>query len=271
MNLDQDLLNFRVVDTLHKLVNQGENVLIPMIEPEGNFTQINMKEFSGYSTVRIEPMFSITPEALNAVYMTASLGPSSLFSDHDMVASYGKGTVGMPVVSVVEAPGFRVLFDESGHLGAAPSLNREDTNLAVSLEDAEHNDFACGTPTAFALPAPAKRGLVALHGTLEGLSALFLEGQCRPCQTKESFDGRKRGVNPEAHPVNRDAQNEQLKQSPLRSLRKPAGIPHGNPAVTFTTTAALESAVSKVPRPFATASRTTPHGQTILRDLVRFR
>jgi hypothetical protein len=26
-----------------------------------------------------------------------------------------------------------------------------------------------------------------------------------------------------------------------------------------------------VPRPFATASRTTSHGQTILHDLVRFR
>ncbi|HOD35248.1 MAG TPA: hypothetical protein PLR20_06475 [Syntrophales bacterium] len=82
----------------------------------------------------------------------------------------------MPVVRVVEATRFRVRFDESGHLGAAPSLNRKNTNLAVSLENAEHNDFACGTPTAFALPAPAKRGLVALHGTLEGLSALFLEG-----------------------------------------------------------------------------------------------
>jgi len=264
-------LNFTVADTLHELVNQGENVFIPMIEPEGNFTQINMKEFSGYSTVRIEPMFSITPEALNTVYMTAALGPSSLFSDHDMVASYGKGTVGVPVVGVVEAPGFRVFFDESDHLGAAPSLNRKDTNLAVSLEDAEHNDFTCGTPTAFALPAPAKRGLVALHGTLEGLSALFLEGQGRPGQTKESFDGRKRSVNPEAHPVNGDAQNEQLQQPPLRSLRKPAGIPYGNPAVTFTATAALNSTVSKVPRPFVTAFRTASHGQTILHDLVRFR
>jgi len=216
-------------------------------------------------------MFSITPEALDAVYMTASLGPSSLFSDHDMVASYGKGTVGMPVVRVVEAPRFRVHFDESDHLGAAPSLNRKNTNLAVSLEDAEHNDFACGTPTAFALPAPAKRGLVALHGTFEGLSALFLKGQGRPGQTKESLDGSKRGVNPEAHPVNRDAQNEQLQQPPLRSLRKPAGIPHGNPAVTSTTTAALESTVSQMPRPFTTAFRTVSHGQTILHDLVRFR
>ena len=271
MNLDQNLLNFRVADTLHELVNQGENVFISVIEPEGNFTQINMKEFSGDSTVRIEPMFSITPEALNAVYMTASLGPSSLFSDHDMVASYGKGTIGVPVVRVVEAARFRLFFDESDHLGAGPSLNRKDTNLAVSLEDAEHNDFACGTPTAFALPAPTKRGLVALHGTFEGLSALFLKGQGRPGQTKESLDGSKRGVHTEAHPVNRDAQNEQLKQPPLRSLRKPAGIPHGNPTVTLIAMAALESTVGKVPRPFATAFRTASHGQTILHDLVRFR
>jgi hypothetical protein len=115
------LLNIGVADTLHKLVNQGENVFIPMIEPGGYFTQTNMKEFSGYSTVRIGPMFSIPPEALNAVYMTASLGPSSLFSDHDMVASYGKGTVGVPVVSVLEAPRSRVLFDELDHLGADPN------------------------------------------------------------------------------------------------------------------------------------------------------
>ncbi len=122
-------------------------------------------------------MFSITPEALDAVDMTAALGPSSLFSDHDMVASYGKGTGGVPVVGVVEALGFRVFIDESDHLGADPSLNRKDTNLAVFLEDAKHNDFACGTPTAFALPAPAKCGLIALHGTLEGLPTLFLEAR----------------------------------------------------------------------------------------------
>ena len=84
-------MSFRVADTLHELVNQRENVRIPMIEPEGNFTQIKMKEFSGYSPVRIEPMSRITPEALNAVDVAASPGPSSLFPDHDMVASYGKG------------------------------------------------------------------------------------------------------------------------------------------------------------------------------------
>jgi len=230
-----------------------------------------MKKFSGYSSVRIEPMFRITPETLNAVNVTASPGPSSLFSDHDMIASYGKRTVSVPVVRVVETPRFRVCCDQSDHLGADPSLNRKNTNLAVSLEDAKYNDFPCGTPTAFALPVPAKRGLVALHGPREGLSALFLKGQSRPDQTEESLDGSQRDAYPEAHPVNRDAQNEQLKQTSLGRLGKTAGIPHGNPAVPSTTTSALESTVRKVPGPFTTTFRTASHGQNILHDLVHFR
>jgi hypothetical protein len=69
-------------------------------------------------------MFRITPEAFNAVARGSPLGSASLFSDHDMVASDGKGTIGMPVVGVVEAARPRVCADKSDHLAAASSLDR---------------------------------------------------------------------------------------------------------------------------------------------------
>lgn len=264
------MLNFRVADTLHELIHQGENVFISMIKPKGNFPQIKMEEFSGHSTVGIEPMFRIAPEAFNPVDVGASLGSSCLFPDDDVVASDRQRPVGVPVVGVVEAPGLRVLLDEADHLGAASSLNREDPHLAVPLEDAHDDDLPGSAPAPFALPMPAKHGLVALYGALEGLSAVLLERKRRARQAKEPLDGREGGLEPEAHPVNRDAQDEQFKQPSLGRHRESTGIPHGNPAVPFTTATAFTSTVSEMPRPFTTTCRTASHGQTMLHDLVRF-
>lgn len=241
-----------------------------MIESERNFAKKEVKSFSGYTAVRVKPMFRITPEAFDAVNVGSALGSSGLFSDHDMVASDCKGAIGVPVVSVVEAPGLRVRADKPDNLASASPLDREDPDHAVSLEDAEDDYFTCGSPPAFALSMPAKRGLVAFHGPLKRLPAFFLKGKHRPYQTKEPLHGGLGNLNPKTHPVDRNSKHKKLKKSSLGCVRESTGIPDGSPAVSSATTAAFKSSVGKMPCTGIRALRTASHDQNILHILVRF-
>jgi hypothetical protein len=141
---------------------------------------------------------------------------------------------------------------------------------AVSLEDADDYNLACGSPTAFALPMPAKRGLVAFYGSLKGLPACFLKGNHRPYQTEEP---RHRGLgnwHPETHPVDRNAQDKKLQQPSLGCVRKSTGIPYASPTVSSAATAALEPPVGKTPCTGTRTLRAASHDQNILHFLVRF-
>lgn len=192
-------------------------------------------------------MFRITPEAFDAVYVGSALGSPGLFSDHDMVASDGERAIGVPVVSVVQAAGLRVRADEPYDLGPASPLDREDPDRAISLEDAQDYDLACGSPTAFALPMPAKRGLIAFHGAMEGLPAFFLKGEHGTNQTEEPLHRRLGDPDPKPHPVDRNPKHEKLKKTSLGCVRESTGIPNGSPAVSSAATAAFESPVGKMP------------------------
>ncbi len=73
-----------------------------MIEPKRNFTQVKVKEFTGYPTVRIEPMIRITPEVLNAADVGPSFGPAVCFSNHDVVPANRYQGIGLPVIHIVQ-------------------------------------------------------------------------------------------------------------------------------------------------------------------------
>ena len=55
-----------------------------VIEAVTNFPQIKVEEFVRYTVVRIEPMFGITPESLNAVNVIPALRLAVLFAHRDM-------------------------------------------------------------------------------------------------------------------------------------------------------------------------------------------
>jgi len=241
-----------------------------MIKPERNFAKKKVKSFSGHTTVRIKPMFRITPEAFNAIDVGSAFWSPGLFSDHDMVASDGKGTIGVPVVGVIEATGLCVGADKPDNLAAASPLDREDPDHAISLEDAEDYDLACGSPTSFALSMPAKRGLVAFHGPIKRLLAFFLKGKNSPYQTEEPLHRGLGNLNSKAHPVNRNSKHKKLKKSSLGCVRESTGIPDGSPAVSPAATAAFKPPVSKMPCTGIRALRTASHDQNILHVLVRF-
>ena len=232
-----------------------------MIKPERNFTKKKMKSFSGCSTVRIKPMLRITPEAFDAVYVGSALGPSSLFSDHDMVASDGQGPIGVPVIGVVETAGLSVRADKPYNLGSASPLDRENPDHAVSLKDAQDYDLACGSPTAFALSMPAKRGLVAFHGPMKRLPAFFFKGKYGPYQTEKPLHGGLGNPNPKTHPVDRYSKHKKLEKPSLGCVSESTGIPNGSPAVSFAATAAFKSPVGKLPCTGIRTLRTASHDQ----------
>ena len=252
------------------LVNQGENVCVSVVETERNFSQKKMKSFSWHAPVWIEPMFGITPKPFDAVYMGSAFRPSGFLSDHDMVSPDCKGPVSLPGVSVIKAARFRMLPYKADHLTALAPLDRKYPDPPVTLMDAENDDLTGGTPTPFALPVPAKRGLVAFHRPFKGDPAFLLEGEHGPYQAKESLYGRRGNPNPEAHPVDRNAQDKKFKQPPFGCLRYSAGIPYRSPAVSSAAPPAFISSIGKVPGTSITTFRTPSHDQNILHFLVRF-
>ncbi|MFV8488910.1 hypothetical protein, partial [Ralstonia pseudosolanacearum] len=60
-------MNFEGRSCLQKLTQQGFQVLIAMVKSVAGFSQVKMEEFTGHATVRIEPVFSVAPEALDTV------------------------------------------------------------------------------------------------------------------------------------------------------------------------------------------------------------
>ena len=235
-----------------------------MVEPERNFTKKKMKSFSRHSTVWIEPMFCITPKAFDAVNVSSPLRSFCFLAHHDAVSSHGKRPIGMPVVGVVEAARLRVHADKTDDLAPFASLNRKHPDRAVTLEDAEYNDLACRSPASFARSTPAKRGLIAFYASVKGLSAFFLNSENGLYQAKKPLHGRPGSSNPEAHPVDRYAQDEKLKEPPLDSVRESTGIPNGSPGVSKAATTALKSSIGKVPCTAKITFRATSHDQNIL-------
>ena len=125
-------------------------------------------------------MFCITPKALDAVDVSSAFGSSGLLPDHNMISTDGKGPVGMPVIGIIQAAGSGMLTDQQDHLTALAPLNRKDPDSAVSLQDAENDDLACGSTATFARSTPAKRGLVAFYSTLKWAPCTLPQEQARP-------------------------------------------------------------------------------------------
>ena len=61
---------------------QLKKCFIAVVEAVRNFTRIEMEQFLKHATVGIEPVFGITPEAFNAIYMLVAFRLASSFSDH---------------------------------------------------------------------------------------------------------------------------------------------------------------------------------------------
>ena len=241
-----------------------------MIESERNFTQVKVEKFTGYTTVRIEPMFRITPKPPDTVNVRPPLGAPTFLAHHDVVTPDSKRRIGVPVVRIVQTARPGVYPDQTDNLGPAASLNREDPDLAIAPEDAQNNDFPSGTPTPLTRPVPAKHSLIAFHDALKRLSTLFLVGEHGPDETEKALDAWWRCQAPKTGSVAGYTKHKILDQLTLRRSRQATGIRDCRPRIAPATAAAFESPVSKLPGPGISAFCTLPHTQTRLNDLVRF-
>ena len=241
-----------------------------MIEPERNFTQVEVEKFAGYTTVRIEPMFRITPEALNPVDVRPPLGASAFLAHHDVITTDGQRRISMPVVRIIQATRPRVRPDQADDLGSTAALDREDSDLAIALEHAQDDDLAGGTPAPLPRPLSAKRRLIAFHGSMKRLPALLLVGEHRADEPEKALDGRRRRQAPKANPIAGHAEDEILDQLALRGSRQAAGFPDRRPSIVPATAATLETPVLEFPGSSILASPTPSHTQTRLQNLVRF-
>src|SRR4030065_965248 len=153
-------------------MNQGEKVLVAMVEQITILPQEKMEMFSGHSTERIEPVLGITPEPFDPVDVIPSLRSSSFLSDHHMVSLDAQRTIRMPVVRVVQAARLGVGTNQSDDF-ITTRRNVKNLHLAVALPDPQHDNLASSSPTTLPPPSPANRGLVALDGSFKGFAQLF--------------------------------------------------------------------------------------------------
>ncbi len=223
-----------------------------MVKTIANLTQKKMEVFLRYSTVRIKPMFRITPEPFDPVNMVSSFWTSSVFSNDDVVAPDGQGRIGLPVVRVVQTAGAGVLLNQPDQLSLASPLDRKRPDDSVALEQAENDHFAGSAPAPFPLAMPAKHGLVAFDRPLKRIPEILFKGTASTDQTVKTLNSRSRRQAPKAHPVDRNAKGEQFHQSGFRSVRETTAFPDrldskpGRAATTFQTTVGQFPSASKL-------------------------
>jgi hypothetical protein len=137
-------------------------------------------------------------------------------------------------------------------------------NLGLDQERGEahppHDDLPGSSPAPLAMPSPAKRGLVVLDGSLEGLPQLLDVRATGSRQARKPFDGRSTGRRTESLPVHGNSQNEKFQQSTLRDVCQPNRIPYRCPCVASAARLALEPSISNLIRPGMSATTTTSHG-----------
>lgn len=223
-----------------------------MVKTIANLTQKKMEVFLRYSTVRIKPMFRITPEPFDPVNMVSTFRSSPVFTNDDVVTPNGQGRISLPVVRVVQTARTGVLLNQPDQFSLTSSLDRKCPDQSVALKQAENDHLAGRAPASFALAMPAKHGLVAFDRPLKRIPAILLKGTAGTNQTVKTLNGRSRCQTPEAHPVDRNTKGEQFHQSGFGSVGKTTAFPDrfdskpGRTATTFQTTVGQFPSTSKL-------------------------
>ncbi len=141
-----------------------------MIEPELPFLEMQVEPIRPNAPPLRQPCFRRAPEAFNAIDVNAT-APSELIGamrDPMMlpIAHIDPAIIAAPAIRMHDAP----VINSAAHKGLQRGLARirHDlrVDLAIALEDPEHDGFAAGSPAALAFDAPrTKVRLIDLHGS----------------------------------------------------------------------------------------------------------
>jgi len=222
---------------------------LAIIEAERNFTQEKMEELFGQSPVVVEPVFGITPKALNAIQMVSPLRLAFLLAYDDMATPDRQGAIGVPVIGVIQAARPGGPTNERQETFSPPTMNGEDPHQSVSLKDPQHDNLSGRTPPPFSAVFPSEHRLVAFNRSSQGIAALLVNGQHSPNESEVPFEGRRRGRTAKSQPVNRYPKNKVFHQLSLGSFRKSEDIPDRRKPVPLSTSPAFKPAIAQLPSP----------------------
>ena len=235
-----------------------------MVETERNFSQVNMEELLGYSTVVIQPVFCIAPEALNSVDMIPAFRLSLVLSDHHVVTPQSQRGIGMPVVRVVETARFGIMAQQSSDNVCASLGHGKDLDDPVALQDPEDKNLPCRTPAPLAGTLATEGGFIAFDRATQRLRAPLIGTQYFPNAPEKSLGSRPGNRTAKSQPVGRNSQNKILQKSPPVPRRKPKGFPHIPRTISASALPALTPSVIQFPCPVIPAPRTLPLHASII-------
>ena len=220
-----------------------------MIETERNFRRIKMEKLLGHSPIVIKPMFRITPEAFDAINVVSSFGFPLLFSDDDMISTKSERGVSIPVVSIIQAPWFRMAADQLSDNPILSPREREDSYNTITLKNTQNDDLPGSSPTAFSRAFSSESRFVAFNYAFKRLRTFLRDTQYFSDRSKKSLRGRPRCRPTESEPVSWYTPYKAFKELFLCLIRYTKRIPDTLEDVAGTTVPAFKSAIAQGPCP----------------------
>jgi hypothetical protein len=140
-----------------------------MIKAELDLLEIEVEVLHRHTTIGIQPMFGIGPEALDAVDMIASPGHALDLADDHVLAPHRQRGVGMPVIGIIETARVGMSCQQRQQLLLAAGGDWEDQDPPIALVQPKNQHFTCGTPAPLARPMAPKQCLVRFDFTRQVL------------------------------------------------------------------------------------------------------
>jgi hypothetical protein len=183
-----------------------------MVKSIADFAQINMEQFSGYSTVWMKPVFCVAPEPFDPIDMVSSFRLSLLFANHDMFTANRKRSVRLPIIGVIQTPRFRMSLHQIDDRFLFSFLQGKNLYFPIPSKDTEYNHFSGSAPTTFPRACAANHRFIAFYRSFKGLSASFLIRATRAYQTEKSFNCLRRCYLSKSKPISGNTIDKQLYQ-----------------------------------------------------------
>ena len=226
-----------------------QNIFMPMVKSERNFTQIKMKELFRHSPVLIKPMFGIAPEAFNAVNVVPTARFAFFLTHYDMIASECKRCICMPIIRIIKRSRFGMMFYQFLDNIVSPFRNREYPYFTVSFQDAQNNDLPRSSPSTFTRPFASKRRLIALNLAGKRFMTFFLNAHQPANNPKKLLCRFIRHLASKSESINRNTQNKVFQKFFFIAFGYPECIPYAFEYISVSTFATFISTIFKFPCP----------------------
>lgn len=185
-----------------------------MIKSIFNFFQIKMEMMFRNATILIQPVFRKTPESLNSIKVIPPFWFPFLFSDYNMIPSDRQGTIGMPIISVIQASWFCMLSYYRQQRCSISRRNRKRKYSTIPLIQTKDHLFAGCAPATFASTLASKHRFIHLNFSRNVCFLKFNKCLIINCLTnccKNFLDSLQRYLSIFLYPICWYSQNKKIK------------------------------------------------------------